>query len=105
MTRRSSLRESSVGKKIGIFFIVVIVVFGVIFGGKIIKYIPVLYDLAFKKEIALRQSDQRINILLLGIGGGKHDGPNLTDTLILASVDPQTNKVTLISVPRDLWIV
>lgn len=50
------------------------------------------------------EGDSRINILLLGIGGPGHDGSDLTDTIILASVDPITNKVVLLSVPRDLWV-
>lgn len=68
------------------------------------KYIPTLWQLFFHKEIALKKTtDQRINILLLGIGGGKHDGPNLTDTILLTSIDPKTNRISLISLPRDLW--
>jgi LCP family protein required for cell wall assembly len=46
----------------------------------------------------------RINILLLGIGGVGHDGPDLTDTILLISIDPVNNKAALLSVPRDLWI-
>lgn len=46
----------------------------------------------------------RVNILLLGIPGKGHDGPNLTDTIIVASVDPDKKSVDLISLPRDLWI-
>jgi polyisoprenyl-teichoic acid--peptidoglycan teichoic acid transferase len=46
----------------------------------------------------------RINILLLGIGGVGHDGPDLTDTMLVASIDPVNNKAVLLSVPRDLWI-
>jgi polyisoprenyl-teichoic acid--peptidoglycan teichoic acid transferase len=49
-------------------------------------------------------SDDRINILLLGIGGVGHDGPNLTDTIMLASIQPSTKKVSLISIPRDLLV-
>ncbi|MGH7237562.1 MAG: LCP family protein, partial [Candidatus Saccharimonadales bacterium] len=48
--------------------------------------------------------DGRINILLLGVGGAGHDGPDLTDTMMLASVDPVNNKVALMSIPRDLWV-
>jgi LCP family protein required for cell wall assembly len=65
---------------------------------------PFLFHLLFDKGVALKQTDNRVNILLLGIGGGSHDGPNLTDTLILASLDRKNNKVTLISIPRDLWL-
>jgi len=46
----------------------------------------------------------RINVLLLGIGGTGHDGPYLTDTMILASIQPSTKKVALISIPRDLYV-
>lgn len=57
------------------------------------------------KKIAGEDED-RVNVLLLGIGGienGKeHDGPFLTDTIILGSFKPSTEQVALISIPRDL---
>ncbi len=43
----------------------------------------------------------KINILLTGVGGGGHEGPELTDTVILASVQYRTNSVTLLSLPRQ----
>ncbi len=43
----------------------------------------------------------QINILLLGIGGPGHDGPYLSDTMILVQVRPEDHKATLISIPRD----
>jgi polyisoprenyl-teichoic acid--peptidoglycan teichoic acid transferase len=43
-------------------------------------------------------------VLLLGYGGGNHDGGYLTDTMILAYVQPQKEQVALISLPRDLWV-
>lgn len=46
--------------------------------------------------------DDRINMLLLGIGGAGHDGPQLTDTIMLLSVKPSQNRAALISIPRDL---
>lgn len=50
------------------------------------------------------EGDGRINILLLGIGGPGHDGPDLTDTILLASIDPVNNSTALLSVPRDLYV-
>lgn len=50
------------------------------------------------------EGDGRINILLLGIGGEGHDGAYLTDTIIVASIDPVQNEAALLSVPRDLWV-
>lgn len=51
-----------------------------------------------------KEGDCRINILLLGIGGPGHSGPNLTDTIMLASIDPINNSIALVSIPRDLWV-
>ncbi|MCA9324617.1 LCP family protein [Candidatus Saccharibacteria bacterium] len=50
------------------------------------------------------EGDGRINILLLGNGGPGHDGPDLTDTMMVASVDPVNGSAVLLSVPRDLWV-
>jgi len=50
------------------------------------------------------EGDGRVNVLLLGRGGGNHDGPDLTDTMMLASIDPVNHTSTLISIPRDLWV-
>jgi LCP family protein required for cell wall assembly len=50
------------------------------------------------------EGDGRINILLLGNGGPGHEGPDLTDTIILASVDPINHNTALLSIPRDLWV-
>lgn len=50
------------------------------------------------------EGDGRVNILLLGNGGRGHEAPDLTDTLMIASIDPVNGKVALLSVPRDLWI-
>lgn len=65
---------------------------------------PILFQVLFNKDIQLKKENANINILLLGTGGGKHAGPDLTDTIIFASVDPDKNRVTLVSIPRDLWI-
>jgi LCP family protein required for cell wall assembly len=49
------------------------------------------------------EAQGRINILLLGYGGVGHDGPFLTDTMILASIQPQNKIITLYSIPRDYY--
>ena len=51
------------------------------------------------------EGDGRVNILILGKGGEEQrDGPELTDTIILASIDPIAKEASLLSVPRDLWV-
>jgi LCP family protein required for cell wall assembly len=46
----------------------------------------------------------KTNILLLGVGGGNHDGPDLTDSILVASYDHAKKTVTMISIPRDLYV-
>lgn len=55
-------------------------------------------------DSGLKTDQNRTNILLLGIGGRGHEGPNLTDTIILASIDKDGKDVALVSIPRDLWV-
>lgn len=52
----------------------------------------------------LKSTDDKVNVLFLGIAGGTHDGAFLTDTIMIASYNLKTNKVYLFSVPRDLWL-
>lgn len=49
------------------------------------------------------ESSGRVNILLMGIGGGTHDGADLTDTMMIISLDTKNKQVAMISIPRDLY--
>ncbi|MBT3817599.1 MAG: LCP family protein [Candidatus Magasanikbacteria bacterium] len=60
-------------------------------------------QLVFSKDIILEgEKRDRINILVLGQGGIGHDGPYLTDTILLTSIKPSTDEVSMVSIPRDL---
>jgi LCP family protein required for cell wall assembly len=66
---------------------------------------PSVKNFIFKSNsIMIGQKDDRINILLLGIGGPGHDGAYLSDTNIILSIKPSTKQVSMISVPRDLSV-
>lgn len=99
-------------------YLTALVIIGIIFTGKIImssqnsnhwfgddswfgkiKHLTGVADNKLEGE-----ENDRINILLLGIGGQNHDGGNLTDTIILASLKPSSGQASLISLPRDLTI-
>src|ERR1700694_165590 len=47
---------------------------------------------------------QQVNILLLGMGGMENDAPYLTDSIMAVTIDPNTDRVMLASVPRDLVV-
>jgi LCP family protein required for cell wall assembly len=46
----------------------------------------------------------RTNFLLLGVSGGNHDGPELTDTIIFVSVGQEKGDVVMVTIPRDIWV-
>ena len=101
MSRRSRLLRRKI---ISIFFLIVgLLILGVV--ALIIGYLLPFFFQYSKPGIHIAKStpDHRVTVLLLGIGGGNHDGPLLTDTMQFASIDPTHNKIDLVSIPRDLW--
>lgn len=62
-----------------------------------------LVRLVFNTGVALKQTDGRTNILILGIAGGTHAGADLTDTIIVLSLDQKKHTGAFLSVPRDIW--
>lgn len=46
----------------------------------------------------------RVDILLLGIGGAGHDGGDLTDSMMLVSIDLLSADTVIVSLPRDIWV-
>ncbi len=71
-----------------------------VFVNKTLK-VSIIKALFFKDS--LKTYDDQVNILMMGIAGGKHDGPNLSDSNIVFNYNFKTNKLTTISIPRDLW--
>ena len=50
------------------------------------------------------KENDRINVLLVGIGGAGHDGAYLTDTIMVASIKQSSQDVSIFSIPRDLLV-
>jgi LCP family protein required for cell wall assembly len=52
------------------------------------------------------RSGERINILLLGLDQRPVESgdPSRSDTIIIASIEPNSGTAALLSVPRDLWV-
>lgn len=58
------------------------------------------------REANLQQTNGRTNILLAGysVDDPGHSGAELTDSIMIISIDKASSRATLISVPRDLWV-
>ena len=54
----------------------------------------------------LNETNGRINILLAGDSADdpNHQGADLTDSIMLISVNPTKKSAVLLSIPRDLWV-
>ena len=48
--------------------------------------------------------DAPFSILMMGYGGGNHEGGLLTDTMIVTRINPRDKEIKLISIPRDIWV-
>jgi len=73
-----------------------------IFGGSVLSNIGGLLNGAPLKG----QESGRVNILLAGnskddIG---HDGADLTDSIMVISIDTNNNRAFMLSIPRDFWV-
>jgi LCP family protein required for cell wall assembly len=61
-------------------------------------------DVPPTKPTAIPTLDESVNILLLGTDGRVGDETSRTDAIILVRLDAETNRVSLLSFPRDLWV-
>jgi polyisoprenyl-teichoic acid--peptidoglycan teichoic acid transferase len=58
----------------------------------------------YGKEDLKGENEDRINILLMGMGGSGHPGGLLTDSIMVLSIRPSDKKVAILSIPRDLYV-
>ena len=63
-----------------------------------------VFSLVKNPEGVLRSTRSRTNIVLLGMGGVDHKGAELTDSIIVVSVDLASTDSLVLSIPRDIWI-
>ena len=73
-----------------------------------------LFDFIVAKDVELKKGeDGRTNILAFGTSGydmsgsegkGTHDGAQLTDSIMVISLDQETKDVAMLSLPRDLYV-
>lgn len=52
----------------------------------------------------MNSDNGKTSVLILGKGGLGHTAPDLTDTMMLATVNVNKNNISLLSLPRDIWV-
>ncbi len=86
---------------------ILIVVTGIILALGVFYFLKTFqFKSSIKTPVPIKQKQEKTvyNFLLLGYGGGSHEGTYLTDTIMVANLDTKTKRVTLFSIPRDLWV-
>ena len=81
----------------GILVFVVMMSIGALLGGQ-------LNNLFFESVQTKAIRGKAINILFMGIDARDAKSNSRSDTLILASIDSETNKIAMVSIPRDTRI-
>ena len=81
--------------------IVVLLIFGIMALVKSLDFSAIIFS--FGKNLRTDQYGHT-NILLAGLGGEGHDGADLTDTIMVASIDYDHHLVSMLSIPRDLYV-
>lgn len=58
------------------------------------------------KPVALKNDNGRVNVLVAANSADDvgHNGANLTDSIMVLSVDTKKNTALMLSIPRDLWV-
>ncbi len=73
-----------------------------VFGGNIISNISGLFSSTTLKG----EASGRVNILLAGDSADQlnHGGAQLTDSIVIISINTQNNTAFMLSIPRDFWV-
>jgi polyisoprenyl-teichoic acid--peptidoglycan teichoic acid transferase len=61
-------------------------------------------DFLFTPETKIKTFAGRTNILILGRSGTGFTAPDLTDTIIFASLSIEKPSLVMVSLPRDIWV-
>jgi LCP family protein required for cell wall assembly len=102
-----------ISKRTGIVVGALVVLAGLWFGIKFYKDIAHITGnknplslLGVFKPVALKNQDGRVNILVAGNSADDpgHNGANLTDSIMVLSVNTKNNTAMMLSIPRDLWV-
>lgn len=71
---------------------------------KFIRGPATAFSLVKNPQGVLNSSRGRTNIVLSGMGGANHKGPQLTDSILVVSIDLASTDTVMLSIPRDIWI-
>lgn len=97
--KRVLLRNALIG--LGIILIII----GTVIVGRFLGFYNAIHsDSKTTQEAPEKKKKTEYTFLLMGYGGGLHEGTFLTDTIMVVHLDIETKRAILISIPRDIWV-
>ncbi len=105
-TRLSRLKQRKRNTRIVLYLTgIVILTLITIFFARIWGFYNKIHTVAKSTDNTAKKVEKNeYTLLLLGYGGGKHEGTYLTDTIMVANINIKEKEVMLISIPRDIWV-
>jgi len=109
-SRWQRIKAKITRKRVIITFLVIFLLVGAFLGGKFIYNAQKIFGgnvFSVLQSTKLDGEDVgRVNILLAGNSADDvgHDGGDLTDSIMLVSIDTRNNKAFIMSIPRDLYV-
>lgn len=101
-------KKSPTGKKyklsfgiLGSILIIILLITGIV---KAVSSIDLKFFLKIAGDELQKDAYEHTNFLILGTGGKNHEGSDLTDTIIVASLDEDNKLITMVSIPRDIYV-
>jgi LCP family protein required for cell wall assembly len=97
-------------KRIVLLLVLIVLVAGIFLGGKLIYNLSRIFNGGIFSAFTTTKLDGedrgRVNILLAGNSADDpgHQGANLTDSIMIVSLDTRNNTAFMLSIPRDLWV-
>ncbi len=107
---KTSRNPKKIIKRVAIVLLVIAIIIGGWLGGKLLYNAHKLFGgniLGVLQTTKLKGEDNgRVTILLAGNSADDtgHSGADLTDSILLLSVDTVSHSAYMLSVPRDLWV-
>ncbi len=98
------------GCAIGCLSVILILVVAGFFAANVLQHVSAFSSVVstqqpfYSTQTGYMNTGDRTNVLIMGYGGGTHDGAYLTDSMSVISLIPSSHHTSLVAVPRDLWI-
>ena len=102
-TKQKSKRKMKMWKKIFLFILLILLIAGGVFAYKVHRNgggLSGMLATVVGHDEETRKSLEELQVLLMGVSTDQ-EGVALTDTIIVASYNPNTQKAALLSIPRD----